>query len=151
MSIPIEQQAVIRQAIEALNAEFAWLIDHRDGIGVAELFTATGFYDMAPLVFRGHEEIRGFYTTRKARGRRTARHVFSNLRLVCDTPDRATGTVILTLYARDGEPPFPTEPILIADYDDVYARAPDGAWRYESRRIVPVFGGVPNLTGAKPG
>jgi hypothetical protein len=60
-------------------------------------------------------------------------------------PDRATGTTILTLYACDGDPPYPTQAILIADYNDVYVREGARQWRYESRVIVPVFGEVPML------
>jgi hypothetical protein len=152
-TISPQEAAQMRQAIEALNAEFAWLIDHRDGVGVADLFTARGVYDMSNRAYRGRTEIAGFYDSRKARGRRAARHVFTNLRLLPESAARATGTVILTLYAYDGDPPYPTAAILIADYDDIYVREGDGAWRYESRTIVPVFGGVPNLAGAgsKPG
>lgn len=146
-TISPQDLAQMRQAIEALNAEFAWLIDHRDGVGVADLFTAGGVYDMSNRLYRGHTEITGFYDSRKARGRRAARHVFTNLRLQPESPARATGTVILTLYAYDGEPPYPTAAILIADYNDVYVREPDGQWRYEYRTIVPVFGGVPILAG----
>src|SRR5262249_4850651 len=126
---------------------FAWLIDHRDGAGVADLFTATGVYDMSNRAYRGRAEIDGFYGARKARGRRSARHVFTNLRLVPEHAGPASGTCILPLYAYDGEPPYPTSAILIADYEDVYVRDGDGAWRYESRTIVPVFGGVPILAG----
>jgi hypothetical protein len=137
--------AEARQAIEALNAEFAWLIDHRAGAGVEGLFASAGVYDMSNRVFRGRDEIMGFYEGRKSRGRRAARHVFTNLRLTMARPDRATGTTILTLYAHDGEPPYPTQAILVADYDDVYVRDEIGQWRYESRTIVPVFGDVPLL------
>jgi hypothetical protein len=137
----------MRQAIEALNAEFAWLIDHKDGAGVEALFTADGVYDMSNRVFRGRDEIKGFYGARKSRGRRAARHVFTNLHLIPESSHRVTGTVILVLYAYDGDPPYPTDAILISDYNDVYVRDGDGAWRYESRAIVPVFGGVPVLSG----
>jgi hypothetical protein len=139
--------AQMRQLIEALNAEFAWLIDHRDGAGVEDLFTASGVYDMSNRLYRGRAEIKGFYDARKSRGRRAARHVFTNLRLVPESADRAMGTVILILYAYDGDPPYPTDAILISDYNDVYVREADGFWRYESRTIVPVFGGVPVLAG----
>ena len=139
--------ALMRQSIEALNAEFAWLIDHRNGIGVADLFMADGVYDMSNQVYSGRGQIAQFYEARKARGRRAARHVFSNLHLTPESPDRVTGTVILTLYAHDDEPPYPTGAILIADYNDVYVRDRDGRWRYRSRTIVPVFGAVPNLAG----
>jgi hypothetical protein len=145
--LPARDLAEMRQSIEALNAEFAWLIDHRDGVGVADLFADDGIYDMSNRLYRGRTEIDGFYGARKSRGRRAARHVFTNLRLVPESATRATGTVILTLYAYDGEPPYPTAAILIADYDDIYVRGSDGAWRYEYRTIVPVFGGVPVLAG----
>jgi hypothetical protein len=139
--------AEMRQLIEALNAEFAWLIDHRDGAGVEDLFTTSGVYDMSNRVYRGRPEIKGFYDARKSRGRRAARHLFTNLRLIPGSADRATGTTILTLYAHDGEPPYPTDVLLIADYNDIYVREPDGTWRYESRTLIPVFGGVPVLAG----
>jgi uncharacterized protein (TIGR02246 family) len=147
-----DASAEMRQSIEALNAEFAWLIDHRNGVGVAELFAPDGVYDMSNQVYSGRGQIAQFYEARKARGRRAARHVFTNLHLTPEGPDRATGTVILTLYAYDGEPPYPAAAILIADYNDIYVRDRDGRWRYQSRTIVPVFGGVPNLAGpaAKP-
>jgi len=147
MTLSPQDIAQMRQNIEALNAEFAWLIDHKNGQGVQHLFTASGIYDMTNSVYRGHAEIQGFYDARKSRGRRAARHVFTNLRLVPESADRATGTVILTLYAYDGEPPYPTQAILISDYEDIYVRERDGIWRYQSRAIVPVFGGVPVLAG----
>jgi SnoaL-like domain len=147
MTLSHQDFVEMRQLIEALNAEFAWLIDHQDGAGVEELFTASGVYDMSNRLYRGRGEIKGFYDARKSRGRRAARHVFTNLRLMPESAGRATGTVILLLYACDGEPPYPTDAILIADYEDVYVREGDGSWRYESRAIVPVFGGVPVLAG----
>lgn len=147
MALSPAEFAETRQAIEAINAEFAWLIDHRDGAGVESLFTADGVYDMSNHVFRGRDEIKGFYDARKSRGRRAARHVFSNLHLILEGADRAIGTTILTLYACDGDPPYPTQAILIADYNDVYVRDDARRWRYESRVLVPVFGGVPALAG----
>ncbi len=146
MAVSPVEFAEARQAIEAINAEFAWLIDHRDGAGVESLFTHDGIYDMSNRVFRGRHQIKGFYDARKSRGRRAARHVFSNLHLTMEQPDRATGTTILTLYASDGEPPYPAQATLIADYDDVYVRDETRRWHYESRVIVPAFGAVPVLT-----
>jgi hypothetical protein len=79
------------------------------------------------------------------RGKRSARHIFSNLRLLNLATDRRAGTLILTLYAADGEPPYGTLPLMVADYDDVYVRR-HGVWLYESRKITPVFGLVPVLS-----
>src|ERR1700744_2995633 len=42
MAFSPQEAAQVRQAIEALNAEFVWLIDHRNGAGVSELFTFSG-------------------------------------------------------------------------------------------------------------
>ena len=39
MAFSPQEAAQVRQAIEALNAEFAWLIDHRNGAGVSERLT----------------------------------------------------------------------------------------------------------------
>ena len=134
-----------RQAAEALNAQFAWLIDHCDGDGVAELFAEDGVYDMSDHVYSGRAEIEQFYAIRKARGRRTARHVFTNLRLELETPKLARAVSILTLYAYDGAPPYPAQAIMISDYRDELVAEADGIWRYRSRTIVPVFGALPML------
>ena len=149
MSVADPETANVRQCIEALNAEFAWLIDEQAGRGVPELFTEDGVYAMPNQTYSGRSQIAEFYGVRKARGQRAARHVFTNLRLKVESPDRATGTVILTLYAYDGAPPYPAVPILIADYNDIYVRAQDGHWRYQSRTLIPVFGQMPDL-GKRP-
>jgi SnoaL-like domain len=135
----------IRQEIEALNAEFAWLIDHQDGRGVSALFVEEGVYNMSNRVYRGRHAIDGFYDARQSRGQRAARHVFTNLHLKRQGETHATGTVILTLYACDGAPPYPTQAILVADYDDEYVLDADGRWRYRTRTIAPIFGCVPVL------
>ena len=149
----VSQQSslLVRQAVDALNAEFAWLIDHRDGEGVPDLFTEDGVYDLGwEQVFAGRSEIKYFYTSRKARGQRTARHVFSNLRVTMESETVARCVVILTLYAYDGAPPYPTNALMIADYEDVCAKGADGVWRYRSRVIKPAFGVVPQLA-KRPG
>ena len=149
----VDQQSALlaRQAIDALGAEFAWLIDHRGGEGVPELFTEDGVYDMGgEQVFAGRAEIAHFYTSRKSRGQRTARHVFTNLHVRMESEAVAHCVVILTLYACDGAPPYPTTALMIADYEDVCVRGEDGRWRYRSRTIVPAFGAVPQLA-KKPG
>ena len=141
-----DKSLLARLAIEALNAKFAWLIDHRDGDGVADLFTEGGVYDLGgEQVFSGRKEIAHFYAARRARGLRTARHVFTNLHVVLESDDRAHCVSILTLYAHDGAPPFPASALLVADYEDVCLLSDDERWLYRSRTIVPAFGLVPQL------
>lgn len=128
-----------RVAIDALIAEFAWRIDHGEAAAVAELFTEDGWYgreDGSRAV--GRDAIRSAYAARAARGKRTARHIFTNLRLTVDGPDRAHGTCILLLFAADGTPPHPAVPQLVQDYDDVYHRV-DGQWLFAQRSVRRLF------------
>jgi hypothetical protein len=132
--------AIIRQEIEALNARFAWLVDHRDGMGVEELFTADAVYGWTDRFASGREQIRSFFELRRARGRRTSRHVYTNLHLTVESAERAFGTTLLTLYACDGDPPHPASPVLVADYEDIYVRDENEQWLYAKRIVTPVFG-----------
>ena len=136
---------IVRQAIEALNAAFAWDVDHRWGEGVPELFVEDGVYAAPGLELRGRGEIARFYAERRARGKRTSRHVFTNLHLFEVRPGSARGTTLLTLHAHDGEGPLPASPSAVMDYEDEYVRGADGQWRYVRRNVVPVFGEVPKL------
>ena len=129
-----------RLAIEELNVEFAYLIDHDRSESVADLFTEQGSYGRASGERSvGRDAIRLAYATRKAKGPRTARHIFTNLRLTFESDRRALGSCIMTLFAEDGLPPHVAEPFLVADYDDIYECGSDGHWRYTSRTITWLF------------
>jgi ketosteroid isomerase-like protein len=135
-----QEELLLRLEIEKLNAEFAFLIDHDQSEGVPDLFTPDGVYGRSTGERSvGREAIRESYRKRSAHGQRTARHIFSNLRLTVESDDRVRGTVILTLFADDGPPPHPATPMLVADYDDIYERGPDGRWRYRERIITWLF------------
>ena len=138
-----------RAAIEALITLFAWRIDHEDGHGVDELFTADGVYAFGSLgSLDGREAIAGFYKFRREAGPRTSRHLFSNLHIRRAEPDRVEGTCVLTLHAADGAGPHDTKPQMVADYDDVYVRGVDGVWRFERRSVSVLFGQLPQPAGA---
>ena len=136
------QRLAIRLELEALNAEFAWRVDHGPTATVADLFTADGSYGRAggPRS-QGREAIRATYAARAAHGERTARHLFTNLRLTYHAPDRVGGTTIMTLFAQDGPPPHPAEVLAVSDFEDIYVLGHDGEWRYESRTIHSLFVG----------
>lgn len=135
-----EEELLLRLEIERLNAEFAYLIDHDMSEGVADLFTEDGVYGRSTGErSTGREAIRESYRLRTAHGERTARHIFTNLRLDIESDTRVRGTVILTLFAQDGPPPHPALPMLVADYDDIYERAADGRWLYRERIITWLF------------
>ena len=134
------EQLRIRAELEELNAEFAYLIDHNRCEAVADLFTESGSYGRATGErSSGRNAIRRAYAARKAKGPRTARHVFTNLRLIYEATGRVRSTSILTLYAADGAPPHVAEPFLAADYDDVCELCADGRWRFASRTVTWLF------------
>ncbi len=129
----------VRDAIAALVAEHAWLIDHGQADRTAELFTEDGrLLGLGPDLV-GLDAIRAWGVSRAAIRERTSRHVCTNLRLVPVSADEIHGTVILTVYRYDGPDPGDTRPFMVGDYDDIYRRGADGAWRFAQRRITPSF------------
>jgi SnoaL-like domain len=135
------ERLMTRLAIEELNIEFAYRVDHDLTHTVADLFTLDGSYGRADGGARssGQEAIRKAYALRHELGPRTARHIFTNLRLEYDSVDRVRGTTIMLLFAENGLPPLPAEPLAVSDFEDVYVRGTDAQWRYESRTIRSLF------------
>lgn len=131
---------LLRLEIEALNAEFAYLIDHDQSDRVADLFTEDGVYGRSSGARSvGRETIRDSYRRRKEHGIRTARHIFTNLRLTPIDDSRVRGSCVLTLFAQDGPPPHPANPLVVADYDDLYELCGDGRWRFRKRIVTWIF------------
>ncbi|MEO6340870.1 MAG: nuclear transport factor 2 family protein [Caulobacteraceae bacterium] len=134
------EKLLTRLELEALNAEFAYLIDNGRSAEVADLFTEDGSYGRSSGErSTGRESIRAAYAGRSAKGPRTARHIFTNLRLTFEPDGSVTGKSILTLFAEDGVPPHAADVFLVADYDDIYVRESGGPWRYHSRTITWLF------------
>ena len=128
-----------RVEIDALIAEFAHLIDHNQSEKVADLFTEDGWYGRESGARSvGRDAIRKAYAGRAGRGERTARHIFTNLRLTVHSDDEAEGSCILLLFAADGAPPLPAEPMLVQDYLDRYRKV-GGRWLFASRQTRQLF------------
>lgn len=134
-----------RAAIIELHAYFAWLIDHKDGHGVPELFTADGRYGYEGCWCEGTEEIEDFYERRRRPGTRKSRHVLTNSWVTFERDDIALSQSILVLFATDGDPEDSASPISILDYSDKLLRQADDTWRYQERSVSPVFGHMPRL------
>jgi hypothetical protein len=133
----------VRTHIEALNAEFAYLIDNGHSERVPALFTEDGSYSIFDgrkhQVSTGRAAIAAAYAARAARGPRTACHLFTNLHIEDLDEREARGQCILLLFAHDGLAPHPAVPLMVARYDDVYVRGADGVWRYRSRSATALF------------
>ena len=139
--------------LQTLNIDYWHDVDTNWGRTAHELYVEDGiFYAAKDTTFKGREAIRKFYSWRESRGARVARHLVSNFRVTIQDERHATTNWVLTLYAADGVPVLPSQPpIQTADCDDVCVRAEDGAWRFVSRRLVPVFVGGAPVTIPPPG
>ncbi len=130
-----------RGGIERLVAEHAWLIDHGQAGRVAALFTGDArLLGIGPDRV-GQAAIQAWASEREAMTGRLSRHVQTNLRLVPVSETECRGTVVLTLYRHDGPDKADPAPFLVAEYDDVYCKGSDGAWRFAERRLSVLFGG----------
>jgi len=131
------------QAVERLMAEFAYRIDFEQGLKIAELFAPNGYYELDGKRSTGRAAIHEAYVRRAARGPRTARHLFTNVRVVRLPGGKYGATAIMLLFARDGDGVHPAVPLSVSDVTDVYAldgqSAGDGLPLIESRTLRTVF------------
>ena len=140
----------IRVALEELNTAFCYHLDHDEVEALLELFTEDVFYTHGPRRSNGKSELEQVFRSRTASTPRTARHMYSGLKLDIESEGRARGKSVCMTFAQNGEPPLaPAIPILVADFDDVYERGADGRWRFRERHIHRIF--VDALTSAPVG
>ncbi len=134
-------EPAIRHAIEVLVQEHAWLIDHGQARRVTDLFAEDGrLLGIGPDKV-GRAAIADWAGQREDMQDRRSRHVQTNLRLERRPDGRVGGTVVLTLYRHDGPGAGSAAPLLVAEYQDIYQRGPDGVWRFAERRLSVLFGG----------
>lgn len=159
-------QAVLRTEIDAVLADWAWHLDHREYDELVELFTEDALFVSGAAELRGRTAIKNRYTERTVV--RSTRHLYSGLRvtpigavpgpndsasLQAETaagagsarPGRVRVRSTWVNYAVNAAAPISTGPAddvgvyLVADFDDVLTWCPDGRWRISERRITPVF------------
>jgi len=118
--------------------QFAHLVDVEAGAGVAELFTEDGRFGFDDAETIGRQAIAETYARRAGNGLRTARHLMTNLRLRWAGEDLVSGTSIMLIFAADGPPPLPADPLLCADVDDEFRRV-DGTWYLARRTYRTIF------------
>jgi hypothetical protein len=130
----------IRAALEELNTAFCYHLDHNEVEALLELFTDDVFYTHGPRRTHGKAELEQVFRSRTVTTPRTARHLYSGLKVVIESESRARGTSVCMTFAQNGEPPLaPAIPILVADFDDLYERGADGRWRFRERHIHRIF------------
>lgn len=136
-------EIALARAVERLMAEFAYRVDFEGGLTTAELFSPDGYYEVDGKRSTGRAAIHQAYVLRAARGRRTSRHLFTNVRVVRLPGGKYGATAIMLLFARDGDGVHPAVPLSVADVSDVYAlntgTATDGLPLIESRTLRTMF------------
>ena len=135
--------ATLLQAVERLMAEFAYRIDFEQGFTIAELFSPDGYYESDGKRSTGRAAIHQAYVRRAARGPRTSRHLFTNVRVERLPDEKYGATAIMLLFARDGDGLHPAVPLSVADVTAVYASdgmsADSGLPRIASRTLRTIF------------
>ena len=134
------ERLTIRVALEDLNTAFCYHLDHNEVDALLELFVDDVYYTHGSRVSRGKAELAEVFRNRSATETRTARHMYSGLKLDIESPTRARGTSVCMPFAAYGEPPLsPAIPTLVADFVDEYVRGDDGRWRFKERHIHRIF------------
>jgi ketosteroid isomerase-like protein len=144
--------ALLRVEIDAVLADWAWHLDHREYDAVAEMFTENALFIAGTAELRGRPAIKSRYTERVAV--RSTRHTYSGLRVgpadgdfdsgpVSDSggrPARVRARSTWVNFAVNA--PAPVDDVgvyLVADFHDVLTWCDDERWRISERRIIPVF------------
>lgn len=136
----------IRLALEDLNTAFCHHLDHDEVESLLELFTDDVYYTHGTRVSRGKADLEKVFRSRSATETRTARHLYSGLKLDIESATRARGTSVCLTFGAYGEPPLtPAIPTLVADFVDEYVRGGDGKWRIKERHIHRIFVAPDNL------
>jgi hypothetical protein len=130
----------IRVALEDLNTAFCYHLDHNEVDALLELFTDDVLYTHGPRRTTGKLELEQVFRSRTATSPRTARHLYSGLRVEIESATRARGTSVCMTFGQNGIAPLaPAIPILVADFVDAYVRGDDGRWRIQERHIHRIF------------
>lgn len=126
------------RTIEDLVTEFAYRVDFQGGRSVAELFCVDGVYEADGRRSVGRSAIEAAYERRAALGPRTARHLFTNVRVRPALDGCYDASCLMLLFADNGFPPLPAYPLLVADVLDRYCTC-QGELLLASRRLASVF------------
>jgi hypothetical protein len=133
-------------ALEDLNTAFCYHLDHDEVDALLALFVDDVYYTHGSRVSRGKSPLAKFFWSPSSTETRTARHLYSGLKITIESATRASGTSVCMTFGAYGEPPLsPAIPTLVADFVDEYVRGDDGRWRIKERHIHRIFVAPDNL------
>ena len=146
----LSNDLVLWHALYALEVRYWHEVDRNDGASADAFYTADGVFAVGDNEFRGRDRIREFYAWRGRRGMetvrslRTTRHLISNLWVDASDEREAKAFGVISFHDGSGRAPVreSNPPVLIADLLNVCVLDEDGAWRFKSHRLRPVFMGA---------
>lgn len=134
------QLLALRYELEAFTIDFWHEVDIDGGGRAAAFYLDDAVFATSVREYRGRAELDAFYGRRRQWAPRVSLHVVSNFRVDPESAARVRCRYILGLFAADGEPALPSRaPVMLGTVEEVVVREGDGAWRYASRHVHPLF------------
>ena len=146
----VSTDLVLWHALYGLEVRYWHEVDCNGGANAHSFYTADGVFAVGENEFRGCERIEQFYAWRGRRGMetvrslRTTRHLISNLWVEATADREAKAFGVISFYDGSGRAPVheSNPPIMIADLLNICVLDEEGAWRFKSHRLRPVFMGA---------
>ena len=146
----VSNDLVLWHALYDLEVRYWHEVDANEGAHADAFYTADGFFAVGENEFRGRERIEQFYAWRGRRGLetvrslRTTRHLISNLWVEASGEREAKAFGVISFHDGAGRAPVreSNPPVLIADLINICVLDDEGAWRFKSHRLRPVFMGA---------
>lgn len=99
--------------LEQLVGDWCRELDTNSGLNAAEFFTENCVVNTSRVSYEGCAAMKQFYQGRldpvraeQKHGMRTARHMFTNLRIAIEQKDRATVSFLITNFSGPGKAPL---------------------------------------------
>lgn len=132
--------ARVKAACIELSNAFAFFLDRRDYVSLAELFTEDGFWTRYGIELRGRDNIVAELAKRPSN--QFTRHVTVTHHFTTVTHEQAASvaTNVSFFSLGGGEPPFPVVAgdMIVLDFEDRFVNTPAG-WRFASRVSWPLL------------
>lgn len=143
------ETAIAAIELEQMVADYCHLLDCNDGVNGTVFFTEDCVVEAGLISYRGHDEMKKFYSAVAERVRTqqdgvwTSRHGFTNFRVTFPGKDRATVHFLFVNFSGSGSAPLlnASKPSVVSDARLECLREADGQWRIFEFHGKPIFVG----------
>jgi SnoaL-like protein len=146
----VSDDLLLWHALYGLEVRYWREVDANGGENAHSFYTDDGLFAVGENEFPGRERIQQFYAWRGRRGMdtvrslRTTRHLISNFWVQATGEREATAFGVISFHDGSGRAPVreSNPPVMVADLVSVCVLDEEGAWRFKSHRLRPVFMGA---------